>query len=150
MGRRANWITTWGASVALVVVMVSERSAQAKDAESNGSIAPEVAGAGQSDLRGLLFDSRIFFDVRARDSDATAGAAEGLEPGNESTKADGWVARLTRVCRMSPRAVAGAHRPSHACGLLLAFLDGKAVSSPSPLPGLARSETAFASPGNKS
>ena len=134
--------------MALVVVLAGERSAEAKDGESNGRIVREASG--HADLRGSIFGSPIFFDGRATGSGGTAGAAEGLEPGNESTKADGWLVRLTRVCRMSPRPVAGAHPPLHACGLFLAFLDGEAVSSPLLLPSLARGETGFASPQKKS
>jgi len=132
----------------MIVAMAGEQSAQAKDPESNGRIVREAPRP--SDLRGSIFDSPIFFDERAKGSDATAGGAEHLERGNESTKADGWLVRLTRVCRMSPRPVAGAHPPLHACGLFLAFLDGHAVSPPLLLPSLARSATGFASPRNES
>jgi len=119
-----NRIGFWGVALSLVLLLTGERVAQAETRYTAGTVEGQAAGS----ARGSVFDSAIFSDRLATETAAPAEATTAQESGADAATAAGWLARVTGVCRMSRRPIAGVRVPLHACRLFLASVDGEVAN----------------------
>ncbi len=119
-----NRIGFWGTALSSVLLFAGEPLAHAETRQSAATTEGRSAGS----TRGSVLDSAIFSDRPATETAAPAEAKGAQESSTDAATPGGWLARVTGVCRMSRRPVAGVRVPLHACRLFLAEIDSEIVN----------------------